>query len=409
MKVVLNIMFFIQVTISLVAGQSLNFFNMQDLNKIKVEYRENGEFKKEIETLQYLADLAIEKGPYTITKYTAPYAKDATINDYYSDSPYWWPIEGEPNLPYIRRDGERNPDRFMDHKNELSIFYKGILALTFYNYFSDNHLYEEKVNELLNIWFIEKSTRMNPNLKYSQLIRNRTRPRGVGIIDGRRLAVLTEAIILLKSQGRIKDYIYEGVKAWYTEYLDWLTTSIYGLDEKKRGNNHGTWWAVQISAISNFLQIDDNINFIDSHSKHFLLDNQIDAYARQPLEEERTRSLDYSVFNLTAHSYLNSTLLNYNINNWKYLNKNGKTLIEVIEFLIPFMEHPEDWEITQINNFDNSKPLFLGFAGIDLQNLEYLKLYNKLSYYEEKDLNKPTFDPMQIILDSVVKMKLTNN
>lgn len=234
MKVALKILFFIQVAISLVAGQSLNFFDKQDLKKIKVEYLENGEFKKEIEKLQYLADLAIEKGPCTITKYKAPYAKDATINDYYSDSPYWWPIEGEPNLPYIRRDGERNPDRFMDHKNELSIFYKGILALTFYNYFSENHLYEEKVNEFLNIWFIEKSTRMNPNLKYSQLIRNRTRPRGVGIIDGRRLGVLTDAIILLKSQGRIKDYIYEGVKAWYIEYLDWLTTSIYGLDEKKR-------------------------------------------------------------------------------------------------------------------------------------------------------------------------------
>lgn len=407
MKTLIIILFFLQVSSCLLFGQALNFFDSSQLAKVKVKYLENGEFKKEIETLKYLADEAYNGESYTITKYSAPSAKGATINDYYSDSPYWWPVEGEPNLPYIRRDGERNPDRFTEHKNELSKFYKGILALTFCNYFSDNSKYEEKVNDLLKIWFIDKSTRMNPNLKYSQLIRNRTRARGVGIIDGRRLAILTEAILLLKNYGKIDKKVYTGIKEWYAEYLDWLSTSFYGLDEKNRGNNHGTWWAVQISAISSFLQIEDNIKFIDSHSKQFLLDNQIDSNARQPLEEERTRSLDYSVFNLTAHSYISTSLLKHDIDNWNYVNKNGKTLVNVIDYLLPFIESLKNWKIKQINKYNNSKPIFMGFAGLDLQNREYLELYNKLSKYDEEDLENPTFDPIQIILDAVVKLKLT--
>lgn len=407
MKTLIIILFFLQVSSCLLFGQALNFFDSSDLAKVKVKYLENGEFKKEIETLKYLADKALNGASYTITKYSAPSAKGATINDYYSDSPYWWPVEGEPNLPYIRRDGERNPDRFMEHKNELSKFYKGILALTFYNYFSENSNYEEKVNDLLKIWFIDKSTMMNPNLKYSQLIRNRTRARGVGIIDGRRLAILTEAILLLKNYGKIDKKVYNGIKEWYAEYLDWLSTSFYGLDEKNRGNNHGAWWGVQISAISSFLQIEDNIKFIASHSKQFLLDNQIDSNARQPLEEERTRSLDYSVFNLTAHSYISTSLLKHDIDNWNYVNKNGKTLVNVIDYLLPFIESPNNWKIKQINKYNNSKPLFMGFAGLDLQNREYLELYNKLSKYDEEDLENYTFDPIQILLDAVVKLKLT--
>lgn len=406
MKLSFKIFFYLQFLFCPLFGQTLNLFDYSDLAIVKLKYHDNGEFRKEIEALKYLVEETVNEAPFTITKYKAPSAQNATINDYYSDSPYWWPVEGNPDLPYIRRDGERNPDRFMAHKDEVSKFYKGISALAFYCYFSEDLIYEEKINDLLNIWFINESTKMNPNLKYSQLIRNRTKPRGVGIIDGRRIALLTEAILLLKSNGKIDDKVYAGVKEWYTEYLDWLTNSLYGIDEKKRGNNHGTWWVVQISLLSSFLEAKDNISFINSHSKHYLLDNQIDSKARQPLEEERTRSLDYSVFNLTAHSLLCRSLSNYDIDNWHYINKNGKSLVDVIEYLILFIINPENWELKQINKFNNSKPMFLGIAGLDLKNKEYLEIYNRLSKYDEDDLNKPSFDPMQIILNAVVKMKL---
>ena len=40
-------------------------------------------------------------------------------HDYYSEGPYWWPNPANPKGPYIRKDGERNPARFMGNRNEI--------------------------------------------------------------------------------------------------------------------------------------------------------------------------------------------------------------------------------------------------------------------------------------------------
>lgn len=408
-RIVIKIFVFSILFAGVTLGQSLNYFELSDLKKIKTSFLNDENFQKEINDLKALADEAIEDAPYTITKYSAPKVDGALINDYYSDSPYWWPVEGDSSAPYYRRDGDRNPDRFMDHKYEVAKFYKGVMSLAFYSYFADNKEYGEKANELLKVWFVDNATKMNPNLQYSQLIRNRTRLRGVGIIDGRRFATLTEAIILLSNSGHLNQEVFEGVKSWYSEMLIWLTTSYQGLDEKKRGNNHGTWWTFQVAAIGNLLQDLNQIELLDDHSKHYLLDNQIDENARQPMEEERTRSLSYSVFNLTAHTYLNSVLIKNKIDNWNYVNKNNVTLKDVVEYLIPFVQEPSSWGIKQIAVMNNSKPLFLGFAGLHLNNKKYLEVYNKLSYYDSDKINKPTFDPIQIVLDSVVKLKMEEN
>lgn len=390
-------------------AQTLNLFRLSDLEEAKSAYLENGKYEKEINSLISLADEAMKVKFYSITKYKAPKAEGATINDYISDSPYWWPVEDEPDAPYIRKDGERNPDRFMDHKAEVAKFYKGVFALVFASYFTGNTEYAEKANSLLKVWFIDEATKMNPNFKFSQLIRNRTKLRGVGIIDGRRFATLTEAIILLHQSGQLNNEVFEGIKNWYSELLTWLTTSYQGLDEKDRGNNHGTWWSFQVAAASNLLQDMKQMEMLDSYSKHYLLDNQIDENARQPMEEERTRSLSYSAFNVTAHTYLNSVLLKNKIDNWNYVNENNATLINVVEYLLPFVQEPSSWEIEQIAQMNNSDPLFLGFAGLHIDNKKYLEIYNELSRFDESSLNKPTFDPIQIVLDLVVKLNLGKN
>jgi len=34
-------------------------------------------------------------------------------HDFYSEGDYWWPNPSNPDGPYIRRDGESNPNNFM--------------------------------------------------------------------------------------------------------------------------------------------------------------------------------------------------------------------------------------------------------------------------------------------------------
>ena len=41
-----------------------------------------------------------------------------------------------------------------------------------------------------------------------------------------------------------------GIKNWFSQYLTWLTTHPYGLDEMNAANNHGTCWAMQIAAFA---------------------------------------------------------------------------------------------------------------------------------------------------------------
>lgn len=391
-----------------VKGQSLIYFKIDDLSTIRKEYLEDGNYAKEIKTLIELANELSDNKIYSITKYKSPLGEEA-LHDYFSDSPYWWPVPDDPTAPYIRYDGKRNPDRFMKHKEELQNFYKTIVALSFASYFANNKTYSQKANNLLKAWFVDEATKMNPNLKYSQMIRNRTKKRGVGIIEGRRFALMTDAINLLKIDDAISDSLYNEIKTWYNEYLTWLTESYYGLDEKERGNNHSTWWAMQVATIASFLNDSDEVKMIDDYSKHFLLDNQFDAQAHQPKEEERTKSLSYSIFNVTAHSYLNAALIKHNINNWNYVNKNGVKLIDAIDYLIPFLKDPSKWKLQQITKLDNTDPLFLAVSGLKLNNYYYLKTFNRLSEYDKRKMEKPSFEPMQIVFDSVIIKKMEEN
>ncbi|MFP4367259.1 MAG: alginate lyase family protein, partial [Bacteroidales bacterium] len=62
------------------------------------------------ESLIAEADRDLEGGVYSVTfkKMVPP---SGSKNDYMSMGPYWWPDPEQPDgLPYIRRDGEVNPE-----------------------------------------------------------------------------------------------------------------------------------------------------------------------------------------------------------------------------------------------------------------------------------------------------------
>src|SRR5262245_20844980 len=63
-----------------------------------------------VATLERDAQRALTAGPFPVTtKTVTPPSGDK--RDYMSQAPYFWPDPKSPNgLPYIRRDGERNPE-----------------------------------------------------------------------------------------------------------------------------------------------------------------------------------------------------------------------------------------------------------------------------------------------------------
>ncbi len=40
------------------------------------------------------------------------------------------------------------------------------------------------------------------------------------------------------------------IRAWFADYLEWMTTHQYGIDEREAKNNHGTCWVLQVAAFS---------------------------------------------------------------------------------------------------------------------------------------------------------------
>ena len=63
-----------------------------------------------------LADQALTWKPVTITDHVATNSAGG-LHDFFSQTDYHWPDPTKPNgLPYVKRDGETNPDIFMPHR-----------------------------------------------------------------------------------------------------------------------------------------------------------------------------------------------------------------------------------------------------------------------------------------------------
>src|SRR5690349_15725194 len=80
------------------------------------------------EAVREYAEAALKSGPWSVTT-KRPADVDAKPNDYYSEGPYWWPDPQNPKGPYIRKDGERNPNRFDANRRDLGNVCTTTLAL----------------------------------------------------------------------------------------------------------------------------------------------------------------------------------------------------------------------------------------------------------------------------------------
>src|SRR5919205_3865952 len=161
------------------------------------------------------AQKALSAGPFTVvSKEVTPPSGDK--HDYMSQAPYFWPNPKTPNgLPYIRRDGERNPEinRITDHRS-LDQMADAVETLALAYYFKGDEAYAAKAAQLLRAWFIDPATRMNPNLQYAQYIPGVNTGRGIGLIETRGLTRVVDAIGLLKGSKSLTETDRRGISDW---------------------------------------------------------------------------------------------------------------------------------------------------------------------------------------------------
>ena len=90
------------------------------------------------------------------------------------------------------------------------------------------------------------------------------------------------------------------MRAWFTDYLRWMTTSPHGIDEREAKNNHGTCWVAQVAEFSRYTGDEELSAFCRERFKSALVPNQIAANGSFPLELARTKPYGYCLFNLDA-------------------------------------------------------------------------------------------------------------
>jgi len=224
-------------------------------------------------------------------------------HDYLSLAPYWWPDpKSEDGLPYVRRDGVVNPeskDEAATDKERLLDFTGGVQTLALAWYFSGEKIYAEKAAEMLRVWFLEEETRMSPHLEYAQIRRGRKAGRS-GVLEGRAFFRVLDASRILAGSGSWTGEDGPGLREWFSDYLAWLTESEMGRWEGESPNNHGTWYDAQVMGFALFVG-EEEIAKKASKCWRGRWASQFEKNGAQPLELERTLSLDYSIFNLVAH------------------------------------------------------------------------------------------------------------
>jgi hypothetical protein len=303
------------------------------------------------------ADKRVGKPVITITENENLQAsKDP--HDYFSTARYYWPDPSKPDgLPYIRKDGETNPEHNeVSDEKKLNEMIHAVEYLSLAYFLTGEERYGSEAARFLRGFFLDAETKMNPHLNYGQSVPGKATGRGSGLIDTRGFMILPDVLKLLKNCPAWTAKDREEMKAWWIQYGEWMQTSKIGLDEKKTTNNHGAAYDVQLSAVLVMAEKEDEAKKVLGESLPARLDAHITPEGKQPRELARTKSWSYSCFNLKNICKGAVMARSLGIDLWSHEGEEGRgSLRKAMLYLVPFLKNPEGWQEKQITKFDSKE------------------------------------------------------
>lgn len=278
-------------------------------------------------------------------------------HDYLSMGPYWWP---DPNtkdgLPYINRDGIVNPE--IKNFNDDCLYEEMVnavnaLARAFHK--TGDIRYSKRASEFLEVFFVKRKTRMNPNLKYAQFVPGRREGRAEGTIT---ISVLNP--VLLASIGKLEQSpnwpkgLKRKMHKWMKDFYHWITTHEYGIEASRRRNNIGTYYYYHCLSLLKYLDEPTIAKKVIIDSVIPLIQEQISTDGSQHYELERTKSFNYSLDNMKAILGIADLSEELGLDLWKY-EENGQCYLKsMIDFYIPYVKGEKKWEWEQIIPYNYS-------------------------------------------------------
>lgn len=333
------------------------------------------------------AEAALKEGPFSVTdKEKLPPSGDK--HDYASYSRYWWPDPNQPDgLPYIRRDGETNPESQSlkeSDRQRIGALGKNSETLGLAYYLSGEEKYAQKAAELLRVWFLDEATRMNPNVNHAQARLGHNNGTKSGVLDGRVLIRALESSLLIANSTALSDTEHKKLKAWAGDYFEWLTTDEMALDEAASKNNHGSFYDVQ--AIY-FALYSGNREGATQIARKFLqrrVYSQIKPDGSMPEEMARTRPLFYSIYNLHAMFLVAHLAKKVEVDVWKADEEDSRLRVG-LDYLIPYTDSNKKWPHPMIREANRMEMFpILQMADRAYPNGDYLKVADKLPLERRK-------------------------
>ena len=342
------------------------------------------------------ANNALTLEPLTITAFH-PVLSTGGPHDYYSNGDYWWPNPKTTNgLPYIQRDGQTDPKNFNDDRDCLREMNSAVAALaTAYKITGDDR-YAAKAAKLLQVFFLDPATMMNPNLQHAQAIPGVSTGRGTGIIDTLHLIEVPRAIEAMEESLAFPPDEVAGLKKWFSDYVTWMTTSKNGNDEANSLNNHAVAFWLQVAVFAQFTGDQKDMDASREQFKKVFVPKQMAADGSFPRELARTKPYGYSTFQLGNMVTLCQVLSTSQDSLWQFQLPDGRGIHKAVEFMYPYLADKSRWladdrrkDIQAWDGWPSQQPLLL-FAGFAFQDQKYLNLWTKLSAATNQEVRRNT-------------------
>ncbi|HET7535935.1 MAG TPA: alginate lyase family protein [Candidatus Didemnitutus sp.] len=307
--------------------------------------------------VEHVAGAALRAEPKTIVTAINPRSAGGP-HDFSSEGDYWWPDPKNPDGPYIQRDGLSNPGNFVAHRQLLLDFARDFGALSAAYKITHEERYAAAAVHQLDAWFVSPATKMNPHLLYAQAIKGRSTGRSIGVIDTLHLAEVALGVEALRGSRALTKDEEAAVVGWFRDYLNWIRTHPYGVEESKAANNHGTCWTLQAACFAHLVGDAEVLAECRRRLTEIHLPKQMAPDGSFPQELRRTKPYGYSIFNLDVMTALAQVLSTPKENLLTWQLPDGRSLAKGVAFLAPYLADKQAWlESVHRSNLTDKGPV----------------------------------------------------
>jgi len=347
--------------LSLAAGHAQSIWNREHLQSVRDNIAQPY-YASAYQKLLAEADAILQKEPLSVMqKKEAPASGDK--HDYMSLARYSWPDPTKPDgLPYITRDGVSNPELKLFDREPLGQTAHRVVTLSLAYYFSGDERYAAKAAQLLRVWFIDSATRMNPNLRYAQVIKGKNGNLGrcYGVIDTYSFVEMVQALPLLEQSQSFGKRDAKAIRRWFGQLVQWLTTDPQGIEEGNTANNHSIAYDAQLIAFAIYC---GNVQLATQRLQEFperRLFRQVEPDGSMPQELRRTLAYHYTWYNLNHIIDICLMARHLGMKLDDAVSSDGRSFYAAIDYLMPYNGKPRAaWPYQQISGWDEAQQHYL--------------------------------------------------